>query len=103
MTLRRWMWIFVGIGLASLALAAAGHWLLAWPDDAVGLWCGIGAGYLFLRAGDGPTSLLLPAAGSYELSGTIWNSGASIPVQCEPDAIDVGENGGTFQVTVRPK
>ncbi len=47
MTLRRWMWIFVGIGLASLALATAGHWLLAWPDDAVGLWCGIGAGYLF--------------------------------------------------------
>ena len=46
MTLRRWMGIFVAIGLAALALAAAGRWLLAWPDDAVGLWCGIGAGYL---------------------------------------------------------
>lgn len=46
MTLRRWMWCFVAIGLASLALAAAGRWLLAWPDDAVGLWTGIGAGYL---------------------------------------------------------
>lgn len=46
MTLRRWMWIFVVIGLAALALAGAGRWLLSWPDDAVGMWLGIGAGYL---------------------------------------------------------
>lgn len=46
MTLRRWMWIFAGIGLASLALAAAGHWLLHWPEGAVHSWIGIGAGYL---------------------------------------------------------
>ena len=46
MTLRRWMWIFVVIGLAALALAGAGRWLLRWPDDAVGMWVGIGAGYL---------------------------------------------------------
>ena len=46
MTLRRWMWIFVVIGLAALALAGAGRWLLSWPDDAVGMWVGIGAGYL---------------------------------------------------------
>jgi len=46
MTLRRWMWIFVVIGLAALALAGAGRWLLSWPDDAVGTWVGIGAGYL---------------------------------------------------------
>ncbi|MBN8716254.1 MAG: hypothetical protein J0I72_01235 [Stenotrophomonas sp.] len=46
MTLRRWMWIFVVIGLAALALAGAGRWLLAWPGAAVGTWVGIGAGYL---------------------------------------------------------
>lgn len=46
MTLRRWMWIFTGIGLAALALAAAGQWLLGWPSEPVGLWVGIGAGYL---------------------------------------------------------
>ena len=46
MTLRRWMWIFVVIGLAALALAGAGRWLLSWPDDAVGTWVGIGVGYL---------------------------------------------------------
>ena len=46
MTLRRWMWIFVVIGLAALALAGAGRWLLRWPDDAVGMWVGICAGYL---------------------------------------------------------
>lgn len=46
MTLRRWMWAFVAIGLASLALAAAGRWLLHWPDDVQGLWTGIGCGYL---------------------------------------------------------
>ena len=46
MTLRRWMWIFVAIGVFSLALAAAGHWLLAWPRDLVVSWLGIGGGYL---------------------------------------------------------
>ena len=46
MTLRRWMWIFVAIGLFGLALAAAGHWLLHWPRDLVVSWLGIGGGYL---------------------------------------------------------
>ena len=46
MTLRRWMWIFVAIGLFGLALAAAGHWLLDWPRDLVVSWLGIGGGYL---------------------------------------------------------
>ena len=46
MTLRRWMWIFVAIGVFSLALAAAGHWLLHWPRDLVVTWLGIGGGYL---------------------------------------------------------
>ena len=46
MTMRRWMWIFVGIALGSVALAAAGQWLLHWPRDAVHTWLGIGASYL---------------------------------------------------------
>ena len=46
MTLRRWMWIFVAIALGSFALAGAGRWLLQWPDETIGLWVGIGAGYL---------------------------------------------------------
>ena len=46
MTMRRFMWIFVAIGLGSLALAGAGRFLLAWPDRMVGMWTGIGAGYL---------------------------------------------------------
>lgn len=46
MTMRRFMWIFVAIGIASLLMAAAGKWLLQWPDQPVGLWTGIGAGYL---------------------------------------------------------
>ena len=46
MTLRRWMWLFVAIALGCFALAGAGRWLLHWPDDAVGMWVGIGAGYL---------------------------------------------------------
>ena len=46
MTLRRWMWGFVLIGLGSLALAGAGQWLLHWPNDAVQTWLGIGCGYL---------------------------------------------------------
>ena len=47
MTMRRWMWIFVAIALGSFALAAAGRFLLAWPQGAIGTWVGIGAGYLF--------------------------------------------------------
>jgi hypothetical protein len=46
MTLRRWMWIFVAIALSAFALAAAGRFLLAWPDRMLGMWVGIGAGYL---------------------------------------------------------
>ena len=38
MTMRRFMWIFVVIGLASLLLAAAGHWLLQWGRDGVHTW-----------------------------------------------------------------
>jgi hypothetical protein len=46
MTLRRWMWIFVAVALSAFALAAAGRFLLAWPDRMLGMWVGIGAGYL---------------------------------------------------------
>lgn len=46
MTMRRFMWIFAAIGLGALALAVAGRFLLAWPDGVVGMWTGIGAGYL---------------------------------------------------------
>ena len=45
MTIRRWMWIFLAIGAASLLLAAAGRWLLPWPRSAVMTWTGIGLGY----------------------------------------------------------
>jgi predicted DCC family thiol-disulfide oxidoreductase YuxK len=44
--MRRFMWIFAAIGLGALALAGAGQFLLAWPDGVVGMWTGIGAGYL---------------------------------------------------------
>lgn len=46
MTMRHFMWIFLVIALGALALAALGHFVLAWPDGAVGMWAGIGAGYL---------------------------------------------------------
>ena len=46
MTLRRFMWIFVVIALGAFALAAGGRFLLGWPDNLVGMWTGIGAGYL---------------------------------------------------------
>ena len=46
MTMRRFMWIFAAIGLGALALAGAGRFLLAWPDGVVGMWTGIGEGYL---------------------------------------------------------
>ena len=47
MTTRRFMWLFVAIALVSLALAAAGHFLLEWPGGLVGICTGIGAGFLF--------------------------------------------------------
>ena len=46
MTLRRFMWLFLAFALGALALAGAGRFLLAWPDGVVGMWTGIGAGYL---------------------------------------------------------
>lgn len=46
MTMRRFMWIFATISLGALALAAAGRWLLHWPEGVVGTWAGIAAGYL---------------------------------------------------------
>lgn len=46
MTLRRFMWIFVAIAAGAFALAAAGQFVLAWPERVVGMWVGIGAGYL---------------------------------------------------------
>ncbi len=39
-------WIYVGIALAGLVLAAAGKWWLQWPDSAVGAWVGISCGFL---------------------------------------------------------
>ena len=48
MTLRRITWIFAGIALGCLLLAAAGHWLLRWPLTAVHTFLGIGAGYLLI-------------------------------------------------------
>jgi len=47
MSVRGFVWIFVAIGLGALGLAAAGRFLLAWPDGVVGMWAGIGAGCLF--------------------------------------------------------
>jgi dipeptide/tripeptide permease len=46
MSLRRFTWLFVAIAVGAFALAAAGRLLLAWPDQMVGMWAGIGAGYL---------------------------------------------------------
>ena len=46
MTMRRFIWIFVAIGIGALLLAAAGQWLLHWPDDMVGIWTGIGVAYI---------------------------------------------------------
>lgn len=46
MTLRRFMWIFVAIAVGAFALALLGRFVLAWPDRMVGMWTGIGAGYL---------------------------------------------------------
>ncbi len=46
MTLRHITWIFAAITGACFALAAAGHWLLQWPQAAVTIWLWIGGGYL---------------------------------------------------------
>ena len=46
MTLRGWMLGFGVIAVGCLLLAAAGQWLLHWPEDAVQTWLGIGTGYL---------------------------------------------------------
>jgi hypothetical protein len=46
MTLRRWMLGFIAIALGCLLLAAAGRWLLQWPQAAVTIWLWIGGGYL---------------------------------------------------------
>ena len=46
MNMRRFMWIFVAIALGAASLAVAGRWWLQWPDDVVGMWTGIAAGYL---------------------------------------------------------
>lgn len=56
MTLRRFSLIFSAVCLGCFALAAAGHWLLAWPSAAVHTWLGIGGGYA-LGAG---AMLLMP-------------------------------------------
>lgn len=47
MTTRRFMWIFVTIGLVALGLAALGRFVLAWPDGVIGMCVGIGSGCLF--------------------------------------------------------
>ena len=46
MTMRHFMWIFATIAVGAFALAAAGRFLLAWPDTMVGMWTGVGTGYL---------------------------------------------------------
>ncbi len=44
--MRRFMWLFLVVALGAAALAAVGRWWLQWPDDVVGMWTGIAAGYL---------------------------------------------------------
>ncbi len=46
MTSRQVIWIFCGIGIAALLLALAGHFVLRWDSELVGVWTGIGVGYL---------------------------------------------------------
>lgn len=46
MTIRRIMWIFLGIGAGALLLAACGQFLLHWKRELVGSWAGIGVAYL---------------------------------------------------------
>lgn len=56
MTTRRIAGIFAGIGVGGLLLAAAGRYLLRWPEDPVGTWVGIGAAYLLCAL----VTLLMP-------------------------------------------
>ena len=46
MNTRHFIWIFCGIGIAALLLALAGHFVLRWGHEGVGVWTGIGIGYL---------------------------------------------------------
>lgn len=46
MNMRLFIRIFVVVAIGSLLLALAGKFLLQWNDRAVGIWTGIGAGYL---------------------------------------------------------
>ena len=46
MTSRHVIRIFCGIGIAALLLALAGHFIWHWKSDLVGIWTGIGVGYL---------------------------------------------------------
>lgn len=50
MNMRQFTWIFAGIGVVALLLAAAGQWLLPWPRGVVGMWTGVGVGYLCAAA-----------------------------------------------------
>ena len=46
MTSRHVIRIFCGIGIAALLLALAGEFIWHWKTDLVGIWTGIGVGYL---------------------------------------------------------
>ena len=50
MTMRRIMWLFCGIGVAALLLALMGRYVLHWSNEGVGVWTGIGFGYLLCGA-----------------------------------------------------
>lgn len=54
--MRRFMWIFFGIGLFGLLLSALGQFVLHWPSDMIRMWVGIGIGYLL----GGALFLLMP-------------------------------------------
>ena len=46
MTMRRITWIFVSIGLGAWLLGGLGHFVWHWKRELVGMWFGIGVGYL---------------------------------------------------------
>lgn len=46
MTMRRITWIFVSIGLGAWLLGGLGHFAWHWKGELVGMWFGIGVGYL---------------------------------------------------------
>ncbi|MBL8728120.1 MAG: hypothetical protein JNM25_06800 [Planctomycetes bacterium] len=62
-----------------------------------------GTGYVSVQLRHGTAHLRLPAPGSYDLSGRHWSGDGSTTLRCAPDTIDVGENGGSFRVTLRPE